>query len=213
MRAASFPAPFQTGKRTHGLWALQSLATKLSSKLHLCSLEVITFSWKDLTLWLLIAMAALLLPMAAGWRLGGATASRSWELSAFPSLEAAAEAPGLPEGRMGRAAPQCREEVSHPQEKAHRGRGQRARKKGWVQIVCVGCLASLREKPDRTENATPYRIRHLCNISAAGPAKVQGVAGLHRARKVSLDLPGKWVGAEPWERSPALRAKQTHRLA
>lgn len=101
----------------------------------------------------------------------------------------------------------------HPQEKACRGRGQRARKKVWVQIVCTGCLTSLRQKTDRMENATPYRIRHLRNISAAGPAKVQGFGGLLRARKASPDLPGKRVGAELWERSPALHAKQTHCLA
>ena len=82
-----------------------------------------------------------------------------------------------------------------------------------VQTVCNGCLTSLRQRTDRMENVTPYRIRHLCNISAVGPAKVQGFGGLLRARKVSLDLPGKWVDAELWERSPALHAKQTHCLA
>lgn len=37
---------------THGLRARESPATNLSSNLHLCSLEAITLSWKDLTLWL-----------------------------------------------------------------------------------------------------------------------------------------------------------------
>lgn len=55
---------------------------------------------------------------------------------------------------------------------------------------------------------TPHHIRHLCNISAAGPAKVQGFGGVFRARKASLDLPGKWVGAELWESSAALHAKR-----
>lgn len=53
-------------------------------------------------------MAALLLRTAAGWRLGGVTASRSWELSAFLPLEAAVEAPGLQEDQMGRAVLQCK---------------------------------------------------------------------------------------------------------
>lgn len=88
-------------------------------------------------------------------------------------------------------AQQCsgaEEDVSHPQEKACRGRGQRTK----IQIVC---LASLRQKTGRMENVTPYRVRRLCNTSAAGRAKVQSFGGLLRAR-TSLDLPGKCVGDE-----------------
>lgn len=42
----------------------------------------------------------------------------------------------------------------------------------WVQSICMGCPG---QKADRMENATPYLTGSLCNMSAAGPAKVQGL--------------------------------------
>lgn len=118
------------------------------------------------------------------------------------------EAPGLQEGQMGRAVLQrCFTPKRRHAGEERRGQGGRE-----AQIVCTRCLTSLRQKTDRMENVTPYRIRHSCNISAAGPAKVQGFAGLIRATKPSLVLPGKWVGAELWERSPVFHAEQTYCL-
>lgn len=150
---------------------------------------MITFSWKDLTLWLLTAMAALLLRAAAGSGFCRVTASSSGELSAFLSLEAAAKAPGLQETQMGRERMglQGREEAFHPQGKAWRKGGQqRARRRrrerrrrrsahGWVQVICWLPGSSETKSRQDTENATPYLIRSLCNISAVGPAKVQGL--------------------------------------
>lgn len=105
---------------------------------------------------------------------------------------------------MGRAALQYRAGgVSPPRESMKTGRAE-GKDEEW---------RSLRHKPGRMENGTPDRIRHFCNVNAVGPAKVQGFGGLLRAGKASLDLPGKWVGAELWERSAAPRAKQTHSLA
>lgn len=150
-----------------------------------------------MTLWLLTAMAALLLRAAAGLGFCRVTASSSGELSALLALEAAAKAPGLQEAWMGRtrAGLQGKEETFHPQGKVCREGGQqRARTKRrahiWVQVTCWLPGQSKTKSRQDTENATPYLIRSLCNISAAGPAKVQGFGGLLGARKASLDLLG-----------------------
>lgn len=131
----------------------------------------------------------------------------------LPALGSSCGGSWLAGGSDGQSSTPVQRRRCFTPRRKHAGEESRGQGGRVVQIVCTSSLASLRQKTDRMENVTPYRIRHLCNISAMGPAKVQGFGGLLRARKASLDLPGKWVGAELWERSPALHAKQTHCLA
>lgn len=117
---------------------------------------MITFSWKDLTRWLRWQ----LLRVAAG--AGLCNDSQQEQELCLPVLGTAARAADL-KGAQSRAW--GKEEVFQPRDK---------------ETECTGLGAEhlqglLGQKADRTENATPYLSESLCNMSAAGPAKVQGL--------------------------------------